>query len=120
MIGLFIQTYFTVLLSVALISGAMLMLGIFFIFKNQQPAKPTDIEPLWRHPLADADKANIEIDDLNAIAGENLFSTQLDLARAYIETDHPHLAKEILDAVLLHGTDTQRQEAQRLLINCRA
>jgi FimV-like protein len=53
--------------------------------------------------------------DINAIAGDDVIATQLDLARAYIETGRKQLAKKILIYVLTQGTVNQQQEAQRLL-----
>lgn len=53
--------------------------------------------------------------DIETISGDNLLSTQLDLARAYIETERKNLAKSILNNVMQHGSDEQKQEAKRLL-----
>lgn len=53
--------------------------------------------------------------DITAIAGEDKIATQLDLARAYIETGRKQLAKKILDDVLRRGAEIQQQEAQRLI-----
>lgn len=53
--------------------------------------------------------------DVNAIAGDDLLTTQLDLARAYIEMDNKELAKDILQQVLRQGNATQKREAERLL-----
>lgn len=50
-----------------------------------------------------------------AIAGEDKLATQLDLARAYIETGKTQLAKKILLFVLEKGALPQQQEAKRLL-----
>src|SRR5579863_8564978 len=52
--------------------------------------------------------------DIETISGDNLLSTQLDLARAYLEKDRKKLAKNILHNVLQQGSEEQRQEAQRL------
>lgn len=53
--------------------------------------------------------------DIKAIAGEDVMSTQLDLARAYIEMDKKQLAKKILDHVFDHGNQQQQQEAKLLM-----
>lgn len=55
--------------------------------------------------------------DIETISGDNVLSTQLDLARAYIETDRKNLAKSILNNVMQNGSEEQRQEAKRLLGN---
>lgn len=52
---------------------------------------------------------------LFAIAGGDLMSTQLDLARAYIEINQKQLALEILNEVSLQGSASQKQEAKQLL-----
>lgn len=52
---------------------------------------------------------------MTPIAGDDVISTQLDLARAYLETGSAILAKTILKAVVKQGSATQREEAKRLL-----
>ena len=54
---------------------------------------------------------------IEAIAGNDLISTQLDLARAYIEMNKQILAKPILDEVVKQGNPTQRREAEILMLN---
>ncbi|HLB84055.1 MAG TPA: FimV/HubP family polar landmark protein, partial [Steroidobacteraceae bacterium] len=41
--------------------------------------------------------------------------TKLDLARAYIDMGDPEGARSILEEVLQEGSNTQKQEAQRLM-----
>jgi pilus assembly protein FimV len=41
--------------------------------------------------------------------------TKLDLARAYIDMGDPDGARSILEEVLQEGSNTQKQEAQRLM-----
>src|SRR5690606_34880802 len=53
--------------------------------------------------------------DISAIAGDDVMATQLDLARAYVETGRYALAKKILDHVREHGNHVQQQEADHLL-----
>lgn len=53
--------------------------------------------------------------DIRAIAGEDVITTQLDLARAYIELGKEKLAKKILDHVIQHGDSHQQESAQQLL-----
>ncbi len=55
--------------------------------------------------------------DIEPIAGEDVLRTQLDLARAYLETDRKNLAKSILHNVIEQGSFEQKQEANRLLAN---
>lgn len=54
--------------------------------------------------------------DIKAIAGDDVMTTQLDLARAYIEMHKTTLAKQILVHVIEHGDADQQQEARQLLI----
>ncbi len=53
--------------------------------------------------------------ELNAIAGEDVITTQLDLAKAYIEMDNLNLAKKILKKVIKQGSQQQKKAAQHLL-----
>lgn len=53
--------------------------------------------------------------DMAAIAGDDLFATQLDLARAFIESGKKQFAKKILENILEAGNPDQRQEAKSLL-----
>ena len=53
--------------------------------------------------------------DISAIAGDDLFATQLDLAKAYIEMDQHDLARKILKETLKSGTPAQQIEAHQLI-----
>lgn len=53
--------------------------------------------------------------EMSAIAGDDVMATQLDLARAYLETGSDKLAKTILKTVAKAGSPAQRLEAKRLL-----
>lgn len=53
--------------------------------------------------------------DLDFLSGTDESETKLDLARAYIDMDDQEGAREILQEVLDDGTDTQKQEANKLL-----
>jgi FimV-like protein len=101
MIALFIQCYLNILLTIGVSSICVFFLGLYFIFKF----------------IASREKSGIHIvpEDFSAIAGDDILVTQLDLARAYIETDKKLLAKQILEAVIAQGTVIQKNEAQRLL-----
>src|SRR3990167_4505749 len=60
-------------------------------------------------------KFTISSKDIETIAGDDIMVTQLDLARAYLETDRKNLAKSILNNVIMHGAALQKQEAKILL-----
>lgn len=53
--------------------------------------------------------------NFNAIAGEDVMATQLDLAKAYIEMGQKDLALTILKNVKRKGTENQYHEAERLI-----
>jgi FimV-like protein len=53
---------------------------------------------------------------IDAIAGDDPMTTQLDLARAYIEMGEISLAKQILKDVSKDGNATQQREAQQLIM----
>lgn len=105
MITLIIKSYFTLLLSIGLGALFVLVIGLYFIFRHTQPAKETNIIPL---------PEDLSV-DLTAIAGDDVMTTQLDLARAYIETGQRQSAKPILETVVKEGSRVQQEEAQRLL-----
>jgi FimV-like protein len=98
MIALIIRCYFIILLSVGIGSVFVFMLGIIWIFRRFN-------SPVMMHHK----------EDILAIAGDDVVATQLDLARAYIETDHKELAKDILEVIYAQGTLQQRNEAKQLL-----
>jgi FimV-like protein len=50
-----------------------------------------------------------------AVAGDNVAETQLDVAQALIELDDKVAAKQALQAVIEHGDDAQKQQAETLL-----
>ncbi len=58
----------------------------------------------------------VDNQDIQAIAGDDVFVTQLDMARAYIELGNLILAKQILENVILHGGSNQQHIAQELLL----
>jgi FimV-like protein len=53
--------------------------------------------------------------DINAIAGDDVIATQLDLAKAYIEMDQKNLAKRILNDTLKCGNTAQKHAARQLI-----
>jgi FimV-like protein len=107
MITAIIKSYLTPLLSIGLGTLSILVLGIYFIFRNPRKEVGKEIVQTF-------DDESI---DVSAIAGDNVTTTQLDLARAYIETGRKHLAKNILETVVKQGSVVQQEEAQRLLIS---
>lgn len=96
MIALIIKSYFILFLSVGLSSLIIFMLGLYWIFKAS-PASPKNFS------------------DFSSIAGDDVIATQLDLARAYIETNNKKVAKKILKVVIHQGNQSQKDEARTLL-----
>src|SRR5579885_1593739 len=108
-ISLILKCYYSILLSVGVASVLAFITGLYVIFRK----------PASRHkhasPLSNKAPTSVIDNDLSAIAGEDVMSTQLDLARAYIETDKKTLAVKILKSVIAEGTAAQQTEAQHLL-----
>lgn len=112
MIELILKSYFNILFLVGASCFALFSLGTYFIFKfNKRDAKA-------RLKSVAADEASTSADDMIAIAGDDLFATQLDLARAFIESGKKQFAKKILQNILMDGSPLQKQEAKLLLGQC--
>ncbi len=96
---------------IGLAISLVVFLVLFWFFSSTKHLKPS-------LPPQQLNKAfTISSKDIENIAGDNVLTTQLDLARAYIETDRKSLAKSILTNVLVQGSADQKQEAKRLLAN---
>jgi FimV-like protein len=122
MISIIIKSYLSILLSVGISSLFVFVLGLYFIFRSSGRNKPipraytrnTIIKKavvLMPPPVIEDNN----FADFTSIAGDDILSTQLDLARAYIETGKSQLAKKILLSVKAQGSTVQQQEAQQLL-----
>lgn len=105
MILLIIKSYLTILLVIGISSLSILLVGLYWIFK-----KPSSAIANVQTPV------NESHDDFAAIAGDDRIATQLDLARAYIETGKNDLAKSILSMVAKQGNTAQQEEAEQLMI----
>ena len=103
-------------MSLQLIVGIGIFVFAFAIYKVLQPARSRKkaIKAAEAAKPA-ASKLVITSSDISAIAGDDVMATQLDLARAYVETGRYTLAKKILDHVHEHGNSFQQQEAHELL-----
>lgn len=116
---LLIKSYFGILISLGVSALFILFFGLRFIFsskrkeKKQPPVLTLVKESV--HFLPRSDKTAITSSDLQAIAGDDVVDTQLDLARAYLETGRHELAQKLLQSILTTGSAADRQEAQRLL-----
>jgi FimV-like protein len=121
-ISMIIESYSTILLAIGAVSTLIFMLGIYLIIlfsrvsKLEQQdstsfaaASPRKYKRSEKIILSDA------LSDVSAISGENPVATQLDLAKAYIESGKGPLARIILAAVIRDGSSDYQEEAQRLL-----
>lgn len=122
MIYLLIKSYFSILVSVALVAMALFGFGVYCIWKSlshtAKKEKPSinEREILNIKNITDVKTtAHFSPQDVAAISGEDVITTQLDLARAYIELDKRIMAKEILKIIIENGHSLQQAEAQRLL-----
>lgn len=106
MISFIIQSYFAILLSIGLGALFIFIMGLYFIFKR--PAVKIQKAAL-------APSVSETPTDFSAIAGDDIVTTQLDLARAYMETGKKQSAKDILESVIAQGSFQQQEEARRLL-----
>lgn len=99
MISLLINSYTNIFLIIGLILISLLMLGVVFIIRRVKL------------------QARAEC-DMTAIAGDDVFTTQLDLAKALIEINNNKSAKKILKMVKRQGNIAQKTEAKQLLSQC--
>lgn len=117
-ITLLIKSYLYIFLSIGLGALLILLTGFYFIFKSLRTEAKPQSNSLQEHDnITERQRIIITSHDINAIAGEDAIATQLDLARAYIETGRQQLAKNILTYVVKQGSAVQQREAQRWLDN---
>jgi len=118
MITLLIKSYLSLLIGIGAGAALILIAGIYLIVKLFAAPKVT---PSSQAPISIAankqfaPQQNLTMTDMAAIAGDDVLSTQLDLARAYLETDKKQLAKKILEQVIKQGSAAQQTEARQLL-----
>lgn len=93
---------------------SLLVFFVCFWFFSTVPSKKMSAAVEEKHTNKNF---TISSKDIETIAGSDVMTTQLDLARAYIETERKKLAQSILNNVIQHGSLEQRQEAKRLLGN---
>jgi FimV-like protein len=99
MISLIINSYFNILLPILLVAAVIFIAGIYSIIKK-------------------ANHAEKQAADMTAIAGDDVLTTQLDLAKAFIETNKSKAARGILKKVAKRGSAAQKAEAKQLLSQC--
>lgn len=134
MIELIIENYFITLILIGFVAASIFLAGLYLILRGSDIVQSPVVEAENKiEPRVDAvqlqaivtttvEKSEkkaaaitITSHDFTAIAGEDVLATQLDLARAYIETGRKKLAKKILMHVVEQGSPAQQDEAQRLI-----
>ena len=106
MIDIILTSYRALIVSIGAAALLLFLLGSWLILRTT-----------WKMPASEESTSQdlLATQDLAAIAGDDVIATQLDLARAYIETGSGKLAKAILKGVIKQGGKADQQEAQRLL-----
>jgi FimV-like protein len=89
-----------------LISALILLV----LLKSLKTAKPPAPNKSMQQTAFDFSKV-----DMTAIAGDDIFATQLDLAKAYIEMDQSAAAKKILKKCLSSASSEQMSTVTALL-----
>lgn len=86
----------------------------------QTPPPPsnyqTQVQPLPPIPSVAPPPARVD-DDL--LASDDAIGTKLDLAKAYLDMGDPDGARSMLEEVMIEGSDSQKNEARKLLAEIR-
>jgi FimV-like protein len=118
MINMILKSYSAILLAIGFASLAVFIFGLYMLFRPTAWLARPRLRKTSKAQSAEVPaqtKLVVTSSDISAIAGDDVMTTQLDLARAYIETGRHLLAKKILEYVRTHGNDFQQEEADRLL-----
>lgn len=130
--NIIIKSYSSILITIGSAAVFFFMLGTYFIIRLSRgtyiededaavaapkETRTTSASSTPRKPRKVSEKTILSetLNDVHAISGEDPVATQLDLAKAYIESDKGPLAKIILSAVIRDGHSPYQEEAQRLL-----
>ena len=117
-IAIIFKSYSSIMLAVGGAALCIFALGSYLIIRlmRDRNAKPAITVAVPRNEKPVAKIAHAEtLNDVSAISGEDPLATQLDLAKAYIESGKAQLARIILAAVIKHGDAGYQEEARRLL-----
>ena len=107
------DSYTIILLAVSAGAALVFIYGLYMVFKPATARRKAAKQTLDANSVPN--KLVVTSSDISAIAGDDVMATQLDLARAYVETGRHLLAKKILDHVREHGNRFQQDEAHELL-----
>lgn len=73
------------------------------------------IRSLLKRPSVRLKTAEVaDFSSVSEFSGDNLYDTELDLARAYVELGEYHKAKRLLKSVITHGTPAQILDARNM------
>ena len=114
-ISIIVKSYFQILIAIGGVAMLIFLFGTYLIFRLARSNKNQRTVTIKNLPAKSKSSDRNESPDVHAIAGEDPVSTQLDLARAYIESGKNQLAKIILESVAETGCAEHQEEAQRLL-----
>ena len=121
LISLIIKSYMTTLIVVGSVAALAFVLGLYFIVRTMRAAKRESMMDLIQAKQTSRRSQKVDLpdtaSDVSTISGEDPMATQLDLARAYIETGKNPFAKIILATVIKEGNSLYQEEAKRLLSN---
>lgn len=106
MLTLIIQSYLNVIAPLAIICSLIFFVGLYLIFRSR-PAKKNASKTVF---------AETPVIDFDAIAGDDVITTQLDLARALIEAGRSESAKSILQTIVSQGSQTQQAQVAKTLL----
>lgn len=139
LINIIMKSYSSILISIGSAAAFFFMLGSYLIIRlsrrhdaditlSESAAEPAEMrEPVKKsraisqaapkkaRKVSDKTMLNEALNDVSAISGEDPIATQLDLAKAYIESGKSQLAKIILASVIRESSSDYQDEAQRLL-----
>lgn len=135
LINIIIKSYSSILIAIGSVAAFFFILGTYLIIRlsgrhdvDAAMNEPEDVPvpakksrtsnpgtPKKARKVSDKAMLTEALNDVSAISGEDPIATQLDLAKAYIESGKSQLAKIILASVIRDGSSTYQDEAQRLM-----
>lgn len=122
-LSIILQSYSSILIAIGCAAIAIFMLGLYFIIRlsrNEAVSIESHSEnvsdtPSRKQKHRPEKITPSSVSDVSAISAEDPIATQLDLAKAYIESGKNPLARIILNTVIKNGHAAYQEEAQRLL-----
>jgi FimV-like protein len=117
-ITILFKSFFNIFLAIGAVATLIFALGCYLIVimsRDKQAARMSAVSGMKKSEAKEKVVHDEAVKDVSAIAGDDPVATQLDLAKAYIESGKSQLARIILTAVIKHGSNNDQEEAQRLL-----